>query len=110
MEGSFAKGIDYLNGKILVGLRNGRIYEINESSNEQKLLLNSHHEGEAWGLDLNPETHSVFTCGDDNKIMEFNYQEKKFKREGLISDKSKPKNADKAKKCTASTLSKYPPN
>ena len=94
----------------MIGLRNGRIYEITESSNDTKLLLNAHHEGEAWGLDLNPETNSIFTCGDDNKILEFNYIERKFKNEGIISDKPRPKNADKSKRCTASTLSKYPPH
>lgn len=72
--------------------------------------MNAHHEGEAWGLDINPATNSLFTCGDDNKVLEFDYKEKKFKREGVISENSKPKNADKAKKVTASTLSKYPPN
>ena len=34
LDGSFAKGIDYMNGKILVGLRSGRIYEINETSGD----------------------------------------------------------------------------
>lgn len=110
LQGSFAKGIDYLNGKILVGLRSGKIFEIGEASGDQKLLLNSHHEGESWGLDINPETNSVFTCGDDNKILEFDYKERRFKNEGVISDQTKPKNSDKAKKCTASTLSKYPVN
>ena len=42
--------------------------------------------------------------------MEFNYETRKFVREGIISEKSKPKNAKKAKDVTASTLSAYPPN
>jgi hypothetical protein len=63
-----------LNGKILAGLRNGNIVEINESNEEQKLLLASHYEGEAWGLEIVPETNSIFTVGDDNRIMEFNYE------------------------------------
>lgn len=32
LEGSYPKSIDYFNGNILVGLRNGSIYEINEST------------------------------------------------------------------------------
>lgn len=32
-----------------------------------------HHEGEAWGLAVCPEENSIFTIGDDNKIMQFNY-------------------------------------
>ena len=50
------------------------------------------------------------TIGDDNKIMEFNYKEKKFIRKGTISEKAQPKNQKKAKEVTASTLSSYPPN
>ena len=41
MDGSFGKGIDYMNGKILIGLRSGKIFEINEGSGDQKLLLNA---------------------------------------------------------------------
>jgi len=33
---SQARGIDYMNGKILVGLRSGSIYEINEATEEKK--------------------------------------------------------------------------
>ena len=33
---SFAKGIDYFNGKILVGLRNGSIFEVNPATEEKK--------------------------------------------------------------------------
>jgi hypothetical protein len=69
-----------MNGKILVGLRNGSIYEINESSEEKKLLLASHHEGEAWGLEIVPETNSIYTVGGDNKVMEYNYEERRFVR------------------------------
>jgi WD40 repeat protein len=82
LTASYPKAIDYLNGKILVGLRNGSIFEINETSEEKKLLLASHHEGEAWGLEIVPENNSIFTVGDDNKIMEFNYETRRFVREG----------------------------
>lgn len=56
LESSYPKAIDYFNGKILVGLRNGNMFEINESTEEQKLLLASHFEGETWGLEIVPET------------------------------------------------------
>lgn len=80
LESSFPKAIDYFNGKILVGLRNGYIYEYNEQSEVKKLVMASHHEGEAWGLEIVPETNSVYTIGDDNKIMEYNYEKKHFVR------------------------------
>jgi WD40 repeat protein len=109
-EGSYPKALDYFNGKILAGLRNGSIFEINEETEEKKQLMASHHEGEAWGLEVIPEDKCVFTIGDDNKVMVFDYENKKFIRKGTISEKSKPKNTEKAKKVTASTLSTYPPN
>ena len=106
---SSARGIDYFNGKILVGLRSGSIYEINETSEEKKLVMASHHEGEAWGLELVPDSHSLFTVGDDNKILEFNYDQKVFVRKGTIAVNPST-NKEKIKKVTASTLSIYPPN
>lgn len=68
-EGSFPKSIDSYNGKILTGMRNGTMYEIDEESGKKTLLMNGHHEGEAWGLAVCPEANSIFTIGDDNKIM-----------------------------------------
>jgi WD40 repeat protein len=85
LEGSHAKSIDYFNGKILVGLRNGSIYEINESTEEKKLLLASHHEGESWGLEVIPEDKMIMTVGDDNKVMMFDYANRKFVKQGTIS-------------------------
>lgn len=110
LEGSYAKSIDYLNGKILVGLRNGQIWEYSESSDEKKLLMASHHEGESWGLAVISEDRTILTTGDDNKIMAFDYANRRFLRQGTLSTKSQPKNAAKAKKVTASTLSDLPPN
>ena len=50
------------------------------------------------------------TVGDDNKIMTFDYVNRKFLKQGAISLKAQPKNKEKASKCTASTLSDLPPN
>lgn len=109
-DSSFPRALDYYNGKILVGLRNGSIYEINEATEEKKHILASHHEGEAWGLEVVPDENLILTIGDDNKVMVFDYEQKRFIRKGTISEKSEPGNKEKAKKVTASTLSVYPPN
>ena len=107
---SSPRGIDYFNGKILVGLRNGNMYEINETNpDSKKLLMAAHHEGESWGLSIIPEQGILFTIGDDNKLMEYDYVNKKFIRKGTIAV-NPSKNAEKIKKVTASTLSTYPPN
>lgn len=110
LDSSYPKSLDYFNGNVLAGLRNGSIFEINEASEDKKLLLASHHEGEAWGLEVVPEDNLVLSIGDDNKVMVFDYENKSFVRKGTISEKSKPSNEAKAKKVTASTLSVYPPN
>lgn len=88
LDSSYPKSIDYFNGKILVGLRNGSIYEINENTEEKKLLMASHHEGEAWGLEVIPENNTILTIGDDNKVMAFDFEQRKFIKKGTISEKS----------------------
>ena len=91
-DSSFPRAIDYFNGKILIGLRNGSIYEVDEASGDKKHLMASHHEGEAWGLEVVPEENLVLTIGDDNKVMVFDYEQKKFVKKGTISENSQPKN------------------
>jgi hypothetical protein len=51
---------------MLVGLRNGSIYEV--SGDSRKELMFSHSEGEVWGLDVS-NFPKVCTSGDDNKII-----------------------------------------
>lgn len=109
-ETSYPRSLDYFNGKILAGLRNGSIFELDEASEDKKLLMASHHEGEAWGIEVIPEDNTIMSIGDDNKIMVYDYENRKFIKKGSISEKSEPKNKEKAKKVTASTLSVYPPN
>lgn len=109
-ESSYPRSLDYFNGKILAGLRNGSIFEVNEETEERRLIMASHHEGEAWGIEVIPEENTLMSIGDDNKIMVYDYEAKKFIKKGSISEKSEPKNKEKAKKVTASTLSVYPPN
>lgn len=110
LDSSYPRAIDYMDGKVLVGLRNGMIFEYSEENETKKNLMAAHHEGEAWGLEVVPEKNLILTIGDDNKVMVYNYLERKFISKGTISKKDKPKNAEKAKKVTASTLSDYPPN
>ena len=52
---------------MLVGTRNGTITEFDLSSEDSKVLMQGHHTGEAWGLDV--FDGCVVTSGDDNRIM-----------------------------------------
>lgn len=69
--------------------------------------MESHFEGEVWGLEVLPG--KVITSGDDNKVMMFDYETKKFERKGTVSD-HKSKNAVKVKAVTASSMSVYGAN
>lgn len=67
---SFPRSIDFFNGNLLVGLRNGSIIEfkdvIGNESPQENCIMKSHFEGEIWGLELVPGQNKVITCGDDN--------------------------------------------
>lgn len=69
------RSIDILNGNLLVGNKNGSICEFKNvlASEEpkEKILMQSHYDGELWGLEVVDDSH-VLTCGDDNRIMLFN--------------------------------------
>ena len=51
----------------LVGCRNGCIYQVSISTNQKTAIMESHSDGEVWGLSLaNQDT--VLTSGDDNQL------------------------------------------
>jgi WD40 repeat protein len=54
-------------GKIIVGCRDGTITEI--SGGSKNVLMESHSDGEVWGLDISKENPNLFvSSGDDNKV------------------------------------------
>ena len=110
---SYPRSIDYFNGNLIVGLRNGSIMEfkdvMNTDSPVENCLVQSHHEGEIWGLELVPGQNKVLTCGDDNKVMMYDYETHTFDRKGAVSD-HKSTNSSKVKAVTASSMSIYPAN
>jgi hypothetical protein len=102
----YAKSIDCLNGNLLLGLRNGTIIEAKDNQ-EPRIVVESHFEGETWGLHIFDEQH-VLTSGDDNRIMLFDTAAHKFILGGKVSDRKERK--DPSKKSLASTMSQLPPN
>jgi len=53
LSASFPRSVDFLNGNLLVGLRNGSIVEFKGAlagDAAEKNILSSHFEGEVWGL------------------------------------------------------------
>lgn len=113
ISSSFPRSIDLFNGNVLVGLRNGSILEFKDAANTENpvenTLVQSHFEGEVWGLEVVGAQNKVVTSGDDNKVMMYDYSTKQFDRKGTVSD-HKSANAAKIKAATASSMSIYPPN
>ena len=113
ISGSFPRSIDFFNGNLLVGLRNGSILEFKDvmtaDSPVENCLIQSHFEGEVWGLEVAAGSNKVITSGDDNKIMMYDYSTRRFDRKGTVSD-HKSTNAQKIKAVTASSMSIYPGN
>lgn len=71
-----------------------------------KTLMQSHFEGECWGVTIMDNDRIITVC-DDNRFMEFNFADKKCERIGTISSNAKPKNKMKS---TASTSSQFGAN
>lgn len=113
ISSSFPRSIDFFNGNLLVGLRNGSILEFKDvmtnESPAENCLIQSHFEGEVWGLDVANSQNKVVTSGDDNKVMVYDYETRTFERKGTVSD-HKSSNAAKVKAVTASSMSIYPAN
>lgn len=102
-----------MNGKVLVGHDNGRICTVDVNGNEHTTQNVSHHDGEAWGLEVISKKGTFLTSADDNEFHEYSIRNKKHIRSGKIWTKEmNGGNAYETKKIksTASTLSDYPPH
>lgn len=98
--GHTIRAIDYLDGTIVVGDKDGTISEIT-SDDDVNIIMNSHSEGETWGLDLTNDG-KIVTTGDDNKVMVWSLEDRMLLNQDRISDKKK-----KTKKGGASTMSTF---
>jgi WD40 repeat protein len=96
------RAIDVVGNKSLVGLRDGTIYEVDLSSGAKKVIMESHSDGEVWGLTVAGDSH-VVTSGDDNKIKAWNISTRKCEVTGTISNEAR-----KAPRGGASSLTTLP--
>merc|ERR1712060_97854 len=81
----------------------------NQDNPVEDCLVQSHFEGEVWGLEVVPGQNKVLTSGDDNKVMMYDFETRMFERKGTVSDHKSASQA-KIKAATASSMSIYPPN
>jgi WD40 repeat protein len=73
--GCLIRALDMKDGNIVCGLRDGTIYHIDASDN-RTAIMESHSEGEVWGLALAGGT-SFVSSGDDNKVKMWDYTQRK---------------------------------
>lgn len=102
-DGILIRAIDVMGTKAIIGLRNGTIYELDiNNPSSKKAIMESHSDGEVWGLAPVDESH-VITTGDDNQILCWNTKTRKCESKGKISTETR-----KAPKGGASSLTELP--
>jgi WD40 repeat protein len=95
------RSLDMVGTKILAGMRNGTIVEIENAS--QEIKMKSHSDGELWGLAV--DNNYVITSCDDNRALVWDYKERKAVSEAILNEKPGVK-----MEYGASTLSTLPDN
>lgn len=63
---NLVRAIDFKDGNLLVGLRNGSIMECAGAGSPRE-IMHSHFDGEVWGLDVS-QYPSIYTSCDDNQV------------------------------------------
>ena len=100
--GCLIRAIDVDHQKALVGLRDGTIFHLDIESQNKNTIMESHSDGEVWGLASSDDTH-ILTTADDNKIKLWNLSSRKCEATGVISTEKR-----KAARGGASSLSPFP--
>lgn len=72
-------------GKILVGTKDGEIIEVGEKNAASNILINSHMQGEIWGLATHPSKDLFISASDDGTIRIWDLADKVQHREILWS-------------------------
>lgn len=86
----------------VIGLRNGTIYHMDCSSGDKKTIMQSHSEGEAWGLAVDGD--KLWSSGDDNKVMCWNPAGHCLEKQYKVTDRKERQRKGRG----ASTLSDLP--
>ena len=100
--GNVPRALDYMEGLLTVGTRDGAILEFNTNDlGEPKCYMQGHDTAEAWGLDLSND--KFVTSGDDNKVMLWDPATRTCVNTAVVNTEAR-----KAKKNKASTQGEQP--
>lgn len=103
---STPRAVDIKGNNIIVGCLNGDIVEI--SGTVKNKVMESHCDGEVWGLDINFNTPNLITtAGDDNKVRTWDVVQRKCVGSATLDPK---KGAERKAGYGASTLASTSPN
>jgi WD40 repeat protein len=80
---SCPRALDIQGDNILVGTRDGCISEIRSGGNKV-VLMESHNDGEVWGMAVDSANGLVVTTGDDNQIKVWNISQRKCVGTGTL--------------------------
>jgi WD40 repeat protein len=94
------RAIDVNGAEMVVGLRNGTIFRCASDGSNQRKVMESHCDGEIWGLGVVGD--KVVTTADDNQLKIYDTSKRCCVSSGKVSDENR------TVKCGASSLSKMP--
>jgi WD40 repeat protein len=101
-DGVLIRAIDVMGPTALVGMRDGTIYNVDLASGNKQAIMESHSDGEVWGLSI-PNDDLVLTTADDNQIKVWSTKQRKCIQRGAVSS-----SARSLKRRGASSLTTFP--
>jgi len=89
------RSVDYLNNKILMGLKNGSLVEMDftdDGKGNKNVIMTSHCDGEVWGLNVTTLADGnikLLTSADDNRVLAYDVKTRKALAEGIVMEEAK---------------------
>jgi WD40 repeat protein len=83
--GVLIRAIDVLGSNAIVGCRNGNIYQVDLNSQSKQVIMESHSDGEVWGLAV-VDQDTVVTSGDDNQLKTWSVSKRQCIARGIVSE------------------------
>mmetsp|Transcript_5014 Transcript_5014/g.7563 ORF Transcript_5014/g.7563 Transcript_5014/m.7563 type:complete len:745 (+) Transcript_5014:32-2266(+) len=103
---SCPRAIDMNGQNVVVGTRDGQIREF-PASGQPSVLMQSHADGEVWGLAVDKSDNIIVTVGDDNYVKVWDVKQRKCVKSAILDPN---KGEERKAGYGASTLASTSPN